>query len=142
MVFIVLLLCIGIGASSPDARKTALDFFANIDGKKYDKAYAFFSDAIKQEITFVQFKEKAGDIKKTRITSLVVYDEDRYLTKMQIKARINMLYKGGHYEALYGGTCNLQRDRGRWKVASVELKPLEQKKLPESRPIDFKSQSH
>jgi hypothetical protein len=137
-----LLLCTGVYAGTPDARRTALDFFANINERSYAKAYAFFSGAIKQEISFSQFREKARDIKKARIIALTVYDEDRYLVKMRVKAKITMIYKGDCYEALYGGTCNLQRDEGPWKVASVELKPLEQKKVPGNRPINFKSQSH
>ncbi len=137
LLIIVFLFSSAAYSADAEVQRTVMNFFKNINDRHYDKAYAFFSDAVKHEVPFPRFRARAGNIKKVIPLSTVIYESDRYLTKMKIKAKITLKYEGKFYKALYGGTCDLQVEKGKWKVASVDLKPLEQKQVLEKSTIKF-----
>jgi len=134
---IVFIYASAVYSSEAEVQRTVMNFFKNINERHYERAYAFFSDAVKHEVPFPRFRARAGEIRKVIPLSMVMYESDRYLTKMKVKAKITMKYKGKLYNALYGGTCDLQVEKGHWKVASVDLKPLEQKQVLEKSTIQF-----
>ncbi|MDQ7826464.1 MAG: hypothetical protein RDV48_26920 [Candidatus Eremiobacteraeota bacterium] len=126
-----------VAASEQEISKAVKNFFQCFSQKKYEAAYDYFSLAVKQEIPFPRFREKAADIESAKIVDIRIFDSDCYLAKMKVKARIHMRYEGKYYHALYGGTCDLQREKNRWKLASVKLSPLEQKEILKGKPINF-----
>ena len=123
-------------ASEKDIKVTVSNFFYYINNGKYEKAYNSFSDAIKQEVPYGKFEEKARDIKKAKIVRLSVYDQDRYLAKLHIKAKLYIVYRNRCFEALYGGTCDVQYVNRKWKLLAIDLKALEQKEVLKD-PIHF-----
>lgn len=138
--FLSLLLCLSFAlpseASEQQIKNAVSRFFHCINHRKYQEAYASFSDAIKEEVSFTKFMYRAQDIKNCRIVQLTIYDHDKYLAKLKIKARLYLLYHGHYFIALYGGTCDLQYVGDQWKLITVELKALEQKEILK-KPIHF-----
>lgn len=135
---LIITTCFSLASSQErEIRDTVVNFFNCVSDGKYDKAYNYFSEAIKDEIPLSRFKERARDIRKTKIVKLTIYDQDKYLAKLQIKARINLIYEKRYFEALYGGTCDLAFSNGKWKLISVSLKALEQKEILDKRPVSF-----
>jgi hypothetical protein len=112
-------------------------FFKYVNDHSYKEAYGCFCKAIRQDVPFSKFRSRASDILKATLVEKSVYECDEYLAKLKIKARIRIMYQGSCFNALYGGTCDLTREDGRWKVASVSLKALEQKEILDKKPINF-----
>lgn len=118
---IALFACAFADSNEKSIKEAVVNFFYCCEQKKYAKAYDYFSDSVKSEISYMKFGMKARDIKKASIKSLKIYDSDKYLAKMEIRVKLEMYYREKYYLALYRGTCDLVKENNKWKLAAVDL---------------------
>lgn len=128
-----LLILSGISGSMAEkddtARKLVHRFFRMVYERKYPQAYDCFSKSIKREVSLSRFTQGAGDIRYLKLLEIKVTDREENLIKMNIQARIKMVYKGELFEAVYEGKFDVYREDGKWRVLTVDLKAKSQKAL-------------
>ncbi len=112
-------------------KQAVVSFFYCFKQKKYDKAYNSFTSSLKTDIPYYKFALKARDIKKADIKSVNIYDSGKFLAKMEISVKMELIYKEKLCQAIYKGTCDVVKEEGKWKLASVRLSSEDAKVIKE-----------
>lgn len=120
-----------LGAAPPrdDARTALSRFFAAVRAHQYRAAYDFFADSVRQDVPYDQFVAGAQRVAAFRVLQQDVLDSEANLVKFKVRARLRLWYEGRWYVAVYAGQADVYRDKGRWRVLSVQLTAQSQKAL-------------
>lgn len=103
-------------------KQAVVDFFYCFKQKKYEHAYRSLSKSLQRDIPYYKFALKSRDIKKADIKSLKVYDADKYLAKMEITVKMELIYENKLCRAIYEGNCDVVKEKDKWKLIAVRLK--------------------
>ena len=103
-------------------KQAVVDFFYCFKQKKYEVAYKSLAQSLQYDIPFYKFALKARDIKKADIKSVKIYDVDKYLAKMEITVKMELIYDNKLCRAVYQGSCDVVKEKGKWKLTAVRLK--------------------
>jgi hypothetical protein len=129
VLFIAGAFCSVPAKESDRAEQLTRRFFLMVYRKEYQKAYNCFSNSVKQDVDFEDFKRGSKDVRYLKILSIKTLDEEDNLIKMRIEALMHLVYKGQLYEALYTGNVDTYKENGNWKVITIDLEAKSQKPL-------------
>lgn len=119
-----------------EARTVAHRFFTLVYRGNYPEAYEYFSTSVKQQVSFPRFVQGAQDVRYLKVLEIKVLDREENLIKMEMTALMHLIYKGYLYEAVYKGELNLYKEKGKWKVMTVDLSAISQKSLSRKAPAE------
>lgn len=129
LLFLLLSVILPCEAKEETPKTIVHRFFTLVYRREYKKAYAQFSESVKREVNFIDFKQGAQDVRYLKILEIKILDKEENLIKMKIRARLHLIYKEKLYDAIYEGHIDLYREEGLWKVLTVELEAKSQKPL-------------
>lgn len=125
-------------AATPPATESAdavgRRFFAAIRARDYAAAYGLLSTGVQRDLPYAVFAARSRDILTFRIITLEATERGRHLVAYRVKGKLRIVYRGDLFDAVYGGTVDVSLNGGAWRIAQVDLEPLEQKRLGKAPP--------
>ena len=104
-------------------------FFTLVYRKDYKQAYDCFSSSIKEEVGLSRFKRGSKNVKYLKILSIKVLDREENLIKMKIKSIVHLVHEGQLFEAVYEGKVDVYKEKGAWRLITVDLRAISQKSI-------------
>ena len=109
-------------------------FFSAIRAHDYATAYGLLSEGVRRDLPFSLFAQRSRDILTFQIVTLRAVERGRHLVRYEVKGKLRIVYRGDLFDAVYGGTVGVSSVAGGWRIAQVDLAPLEQKRLGKAPP--------
>jgi hypothetical protein len=123
---------VGPSAAAPPSPSDAAArrFFDAVRAHDYRAAYAMLSTAVMRSLPYGEFARRSADIKRFAIIELTAFDRGAHLVRYRVRGKVRMLYQGALFDAVYSGTADIALEGAGWRIAQVDLKPIEQKRVP------------
>ncbi|MBI2251401.1 MAG: hypothetical protein HYU63_01355 [Armatimonadetes bacterium] len=109
-------------------------FFKYVNFKNYRSAYGLLDNEIKINLDFSRFYLSASAIKYIKLINYKILENESNLCRLQVKTKVVIKQKDNFIKAIYFGRVTLIKNQEGWKIFSVEMKPINYKKL---KTLDF-----